>query len=102
VSHFFAVRFARCRATILCRASNRCRATLHCRASNRTFAVRRREARTAKTVPARTIPVPARTGGRHVASLPCVCTRQSDQMVLCRVHTHGKEAPVFQIFSVFF
>jgi hypothetical protein len=48
-----------------------------------------------------TQPAVRRTGDRHVGSLSCVCARQSDQMVLCRVHTHGKEPPVFQIFSVF-
>jgi hypothetical protein len=66
------------------------------------FLVRRRQARTTKSFAASTVPALDATGDSHVASLPCVCTRQSDQMVLCRVHTHGKEAPVFQIFSVFF
>jgi hypothetical protein len=73
-----------------------------CRALNPSFAVCRPQPRTAKKPASILIPPWIVTGGRHVASLPCVCTRQSDQMVLCRVHTHGKEAPVFQIFLFFF
>ena len=64
--------------------------------------------RTAKSAP---LPCATRPPARQSTSqaylgqplalpLPCVCARQSDQMVLCRAHTHGKGPGVFHFNSV--
>jgi hypothetical protein len=44
---------------------------------------------------------PRSTVGRHVAPLPCVCTRQRDQMSFA-VCTHTAKGPDFFIFLLFF
>jgi hypothetical protein len=94
-------------AAHLCHATCRCRAAWRCRACGIAvrppppFAVRRWASPPGKDLCMHTTPAPECTGSRHMASLPCVCTRQHDQMVLCRVHTHGKWPVSFSVFSIF-
>ena len=88
------------------RATLPCAATI-CRA--RIFAVRPNSLRTAKdaSLPsalrpnARQRTLQAHPGQQVAQPLPCVCARQSDQMVLCRAHTHGKGPGIFQVIFVF-
>jgi hypothetical protein len=82
-----------CRAHTRCHAPGQCRATVLCRAPTPNAH--------GKAYSRHTQPHARSTLARHVVPLPCVYTRQSDQMsfVVC---IHTAKAPAFYSFLMFF